>query len=81
MSNENKYYCFNCGSFFGNIPAPGCPCCGSENHIETHKIAGCNEMTFNGIPFSSLPYSQQFLISAAIEDASNQEELFIGSRV
>ena len=36
MSGEMPYYCFDCQSSFGNIPAFGkCPNCGSENTIET----------------------------------------------
>jgi len=35
MRDERKYHCFDCDRYFGNIPAFGCPYCGSENYFTT----------------------------------------------
>lgn len=31
MSKDENYHCMDCDKFFGDIPALGCPYCGSEN--------------------------------------------------
>lgn len=36
--NERNYYCMNCEEFFGDIPAFGCPFCGSENYYSVSEI-------------------------------------------
>lgn len=38
MSESKPYHCFNCGEDFGNIPAFGCPSCGSENYVNTQNV-------------------------------------------
>jgi len=35
MSNEPKYYCFDCENYFGDIPVFGCPYCQSDNYYST----------------------------------------------
>lgn len=49
MSNEEKYHCLNCDKKFGDMPAFGCPYCGSENYYPINNESETYEEEYLGI--------------------------------